>query len=96
MVENPNDYFLLWFLFCYIILGIVEWGFFYLLLCEKKEKNNYELKIGDVVVRDEVRGQVRNFYTDAPYVAIITFPQDVGGNEGRHYEDWPIKEIEKV
>lgn len=55
------------------------------------------VKKGDIVRYKGVRGQIMCLFVDNPrYAKVCTFPQDVGRCEGRHYERWPIDELEKV
>lgn len=52
--------------------------------------------IGDIVTYRGVRGQIRLLYADAPFVAVVTFPQDVGWVSSKMYEDWPVTDIRKT
>lgn len=52
-----------------------------------------DIAIGKIVKYRGIRGQIRLTYKDAPYVAVITFPQDVGRIASQYHEDWPINQL---
>lgn len=60
----------------------------------EEQQRPEDIAIGKIVKYRGIRGQIRLIYKDAPYVAVITFPQDVEGNKSRHYEDWPINQLD--
>lgn len=52
-----------------------------------------DLKVGEIVKRGNVRGQIILIYENAPYVLVCTFPQDVGWIDSLMYQTWEIKEL---
>ena len=43
-----------------------------------------------------VRGQVYTQFTDAPYVLVITYPQDVNSCYGFKWQRWENKDIKLI
>ena len=52
--------------------------------------------VGEIVTLKGIRGQIRLLYKNAPHIAAIVFPQDIGYCKGRKYDDWAINKTKAV
>lgn len=55
-----------------------------------------QIAVGDTVKYAEMRGSVRIKYTDAQYIAVVVFPQDIGWRSNLMLQDWPIDEVQHI